>query len=174
VADVETIRLAPPYRKKPNRLPGHDYRQPGAYFVTLCRHDPGISFGEVVAGEMVPNAVGYMILAEWHALSVTVSGIELDSVMLMPDHLHGIIVLGTDPEVRAWPSLGEIVGRYKNASNRRYFAKVRAGIWPPIDQRVWQLRSYDRIVRNDRELERSRAYIAANPVRWKARRRGGP
>lgn len=59
------MRLAPPYRKKPNRLPEYDYRQPGTYFVTLCRHDPRISFGKVLAGEMAPNAVGRMILAEW-------------------------------------------------------------------------------------------------------------
>ena len=166
------MRLAPPYRKKPNRLPEYDYRQPGTYFVTLCRHDPRISFGEVLAGEMAPNAVGRMVLAEWQALTVTIPGIGLDSVMLMPDHLHGIVVLGADPEIRSWPSLGEVVGRFKNASNQRYFAKVREGAWPPIDKRVWQLRYWDRVVRNERELERIREYIAANPARWEARRRG--
>jgi REP element-mobilizing transposase RayT len=171
---VETIRLARPYRKKPNRLPDYDYRQPGVYFVTLCRHDPRCSFGDVIAGEMVPNAVGRMILAQWQALPAAVPGIVLDFVMLMPDHLHGIIVLGADPEVRSWPSLGEVVGRFKNASNHRYFAKVHDGTWPQIDQRVWQLRYYDRIVRNDRELARIREYIAANPARWEARRRGEP
>lgn len=92
--------------------------------------------------------------------------------MLMPDHLHGIVVLGADPEIRSWPSLGEVVGRFKNASNQRYFAKVREGAWPPIDKRVWQLRYWDRVVRNERELERIREYIAANPARWEARRRG--
>lgn len=168
------MRLAPPYRKKPNRLPEYDYRQPGAYFVTLCRHDPRICFGEVVAGEMVPDAVGQMILAEWQALAVAVPGIGLDCVMLMPDHLHGILVLGADPEVQLWQSLGEVIGRFKNASNHRYFANVHAGIWPPIDKRVWQLRYYDRVVRNDRELERIREYMAANPARWEARRRGDP
>lgn len=166
--------MAPPYRKKPNRLPGYDYRQPGAYFVTLCRHDPRISLGEVVAGEMVPNAVGRMILAEWQALAIAAPGIGLDGVMLMPDHLHGIVMLGTDPEVPTWPSLGEVVARFKNSSNKRYFDKVRDGIWPPIDRRVWQLRYHDRVIRSDRELDRVREYIAANPARWEARRRGEP
>jgi len=172
ITDMETTRLARPYRRKPNRLAGYDYRQPGMSFVTLCRHDPRISFGEVVAGEMAPNDVGRMILTEWQALAVEVHGVDLGRVVLMPNHLHGVIVLGTNPEARSWPWLGEVVGRFRNASNIRYFASVRDGLWSPIDKRVWPSRYYDRIVRNDRELERIRDCIAANPARWEARRRG--
>ena len=78
----------------------------------------------------------------------------------------------TDATSGRFESIEEVVGRFKNASNHRYFANVRDGIWPPIDQRVWQLRYYDRIVRNGGELYRIREYIAANPARWEARRRG--
>ena len=159
------------YHKKPNRRPGYDYSQPGTYFVTLCAEHRQCLFGTVADGVMLSNDVGYMVLSEWDALPQTFPGTELDASMLMPDHLHGIIILGTDPDVTAIPHLGTIIRAFRERSTNRYFAQVRAGIWPAIDRRLWQQRYHDRIVRSDTELDHIRTYITGNPIRWEQRNR---
>ena len=164
-------RTSTRYHKKPNRRPGYDYSQPGTYFVTLCTEHRRCLFGAVIDGVMLSNDIGDMVLSEWRALPERYPGIELDAVMLMPDHLHGIIILGTDPGVTEIPHLGTIIRAFKGRSTNRYFDHVRAGTWAAIDRRLWQQRYHDRIVRSDTELDRIRAYIAGNPMRWERQSR---
>jgi putative transposase len=75
------------------RLKGYDYTQTGAYFVTICAWGRKCLFGEVAAGEMVLNENGLIVLAAWEDLSNHYSNVELDAFVVMPNHVHGIIVL---------------------------------------------------------------------------------
>src|SRR5260221_262934 len=79
--------------RKSTRLQGYDYAQNGAYFVTLCTQNRLCLFGEIEAEETRPNDSGEMILHWCHELKTKFSDIELDSYVLMPNHLHTIIVL---------------------------------------------------------------------------------
>jgi putative transposase len=154
-------------RRSP-RLVGYDYGQPALYFVTICTW-----LREPVLGEVVDSSIR-LSLAErseeevWQALPLRFQAIDLDAFVIMPDHVHGIIVLGTEPDVppatataKAKPTLSAVLRVFTSVSgiagNR---AIDRAG------QPFWQRSFYDRIIRNERELTAIRRYIEDNPSRW--------
>lgn len=159
-----------PHRRKRVRLEGYDYRQPGSYFITICTEQRLPLLGEIVNGDMRPNDVGRMVKQVWASLAQSFRGISLDAMVLMPDHLHGIVTLGWDPDAPATPALGDVVRYFKGRSTTRYFAGVREQGWDPVPGRLWQQRYFDRIVRSQHELDAIRTYIEANPMRWWERR----
>jgi putative transposase len=84
------------HRRRSMRLKGYDYSQAGAYFVTICTQGRACLFGEVVDGEMRLNDAGRMVVAEWERLPALFSNVVLDAFVVMPNHIHGIVIL-TDP-----------------------------------------------------------------------------
>ena len=91
------------------RLQGYDYAQTGAYFVTICTQDRNCLFGEIIDGEVRLNEAGRMIQAAWNDLPVHYPGVDIDASVIMPNHLHGIVVLvGAAPRGR--PDAGEAQG----------------------------------------------------------------
>jgi REP element-mobilizing transposase RayT len=76
------------------RLQGHDYSQPGEYFVTLCTQDRETRFGEAMGERVALNAAGKMVDAQWRGLAARVQDVALGPHVVMPNHLHGIIALG--------------------------------------------------------------------------------
>jgi len=75
------------------RLPGYDYSQPGAYFVTVCVHGGRFLFGDVMDGRMRLNATGDLVQVCWEWLEQQYRYVELDEYVIMPNHVHGIIIL---------------------------------------------------------------------------------
>jgi putative transposase len=96
------------HHRRSIRLKDFDYGQAGAYFVTICTQDRACLFGAIVAGEMRANAGGMMVQAVWEALPEHYVGVELDAFVVMPNHVHGIILLigRPDPNLPAGPSPG--------------------------------------------------------------------
>jgi len=74
------------------RLQHHDYSQAAAYFVTICVHARQCLFGEVVNGEMVLNDLGKIVEECWDDIAQHCDNVELDTFIIMPNHVHGIIV----------------------------------------------------------------------------------
>lgn len=94
------------HHRRSIRLRGYDYSQPGVYFVTICVQDRQCLFGEIVESEMRLNDAGCMVQTAWEELSRQYQGVDTDEFVVMPNHVHGIIVLvGADP--RVCPSLGQ-------------------------------------------------------------------
>jgi REP element-mobilizing transposase RayT len=145
-----------PQRKSP-RLQGYDYAQSGAYFVTICTHRMACWFGNVVRGVVLLNHMGRIAAACWAAIPEHFEGAELDAAIVMPNHIHGIAVLAG-----GGAALGTVVGTYKAAVTRQI---RRACSAPPAT--VWHTRYHDRIIRDQRELDRIREYIRQNPARWR-------
>jgi putative transposase len=86
-----------PYRQS-HRLPNYDYRQPGAYFITVCTHHREPLFGEIIDGQMQLNAAGRMVKSVWDDIPMFYPGIEIDEFIVMSDHVHGIIhIVGAAP-----------------------------------------------------------------------------
>ncbi len=85
------------HHRRSIRLKGYDYRHPGAYFITLVTQDRACLFGEIVDGEMRLNEAGEMIQAVWDELSVFYAGVQTDAFVVMPNHMHGIIILTGQP-----------------------------------------------------------------------------
>jgi REP element-mobilizing transposase RayT len=75
------------------RLRDYDYAQTGAYFVTICTRDRRCLFGEVSDGEIPSNDIGHVVQTVWEGLPSRFPLVELDQFVVMPNHVHGIIVL---------------------------------------------------------------------------------
>ncbi len=148
------------------RLYRYDYSQAGAYFVTVVTQGRHCLFGDIVDGEMHPDAAGRMVARWWEAITSRFPGASTDAFAVMPNHLHGVATLvGADQCVRP-PSLFEIVRWSKTMTTNEYINHVRGDGWPPFARRLWQRNYYEHVVRDEADLERVRQYIDGNPGRW--------
>jgi REP element-mobilizing transposase RayT len=148
------------------RLRGYDYSQPGRYYVTICTQNKEHRFGEVVEGEMHRNELGDYVGRCWQWLAQQYPYVVLDEWIVMPNHLHGIIVItGCRGASRSAPTkrkpLGRLVGAFKTVSRGRI--NQMGGT---AGRALWQRDFYDRIIRSERELNSIREYIRTNPPRW--------
>lgn len=156
-----------PRRRNRLRYPGYDYAQPGAVFVTICTYGRQPLFGTVDQGRMAHSPVGAMVLAGWRRIPGTFPVIGLDACVVIPDHVHGLLFMGTEPEPGdELPTVGDIVRWFKSVTVRAYSDGVRAHGWAPYERHLWQGKFHDRIVRSEAELGAIRAYIDGNPARW--------
>jgi putative transposase len=159
-------------RRSPVRLKEYDYSRPGAYFLTVCVNRHRCLFGEVSEDEVRLSDGGRIVWECWGDLPRHYPHVQTDAFVVMPNHVHGIIVL-TRTNVRAGlrpaptgsdvalHGLPEIVRALKSFSARRINELQRTpGAW------IWQRGYYERVVRNEEELNRIRRYIADNPARW--------
>lgn len=148
-------------RRKHLRLREYDYATPGAYFVTVCTHHRKCLFGAIVDQEMRLNALGRIVERSWFDLRNHYERTELENFVVMPNHVHGILVLKPSPasgdRIHLLP---EIVRGFKTFSARAANA-IRGRVEP-----LWQRGFHDRIVRNEAELARIREYVDNNPVVW--------
>ena len=169
------------------RLPGYNYTQSGAYFVTICTHGRECIFDDARLMRLVE--------LQWRSIGRYCPGVAVDEFVVMPNHVHGIVWINRrdpvgvqhtassdDPSgmnlhhasnltfepacaaplhtVRAG-SLAAIVRAFKSSSTKRVNELRRT---PGF--RVWQRSYWDRIVRNEAELNRVRQYIRDNPLKW--------
>jgi REP element-mobilizing transposase RayT len=173
------------------RLKGYDYTSNGAYFITFCTMDRRHLFGTIRNAALDATPAGRIVNERWLALPEHHPGVVLDAFVVMPDHVHGIIIIDrpapppsadetpieTDPYFNgsqldglhpARPngapsgSLGAIVGSFKS-SVTRHINKLNGTPAAP----VWQRDYWERIIRNDRALFFIRRYIANNPANWR-------
>ena len=79
--------------RQSQRKKDYDYSQPGYYAVTICTHGRSYLFGTIGDGHMLPNDAGQMVNNTWYEMPQHYPGIELDQMEIMPNHLHGIIVI---------------------------------------------------------------------------------
>ena len=81
------------YRIPSARLPHWDYRQAGAYFITICTHNREHYFGEIKNGRMQWSGVGIIAGVLWHQIPYHAQYVELGAFVVMPNHIHGIIII---------------------------------------------------------------------------------
>jgi REP element-mobilizing transposase RayT len=151
------------------RLRGYDYSSPSNYFVTICTQNRACLFGEVHDGILSPSTAGLVVESWWLSISRRFPEVEVDAVVVMPNHLHGILMFGTmadAPEELHLPPLSKVIQRFKGQSTDDYILGVHTENWPRFDGRLWQKGFYEHIIRSERELYRIRAYINANPSQW--------
>lgn len=89
------------HHRRSIRMKGYDYTRAGAYFVTICTQDRACLFGAVVDGVMQLNEAGRMVKQCWHDIPVYLPNVKLDMFVVMPNHLHGIIIIPRKPPVGA-------------------------------------------------------------------------
>lgn len=162
------------YRSESTRCPVWDDAGPGVYFVTVCTQQHRCYFGEVKNGKVVLNPLGEIVKEEIHKTSVLRKNVLIDAWVVMPNHVHLIIIITKDEGVathrrgvatetmRNWQPgcLGAIVNHLKGACTRRIRSEYQHSF-------AWQPRCHDHIIRGERDLENLRWYTTLNPENWR-------
>ncbi|MBX7046556.1 MAG: hypothetical protein K1X86_12045 [Ignavibacteria bacterium] len=161
------------YRIKSSRKENWNYGLDGGYFVTICTKGMNCYFGNIVEAQYIASLqmteIGKIAHQHWLDIPKYHPYVILDEFSLMPNHLHGILIINKNDESR-------FKGNYKNKfgsqSNnlasivRRYKAAVKTFAVKNNIPFAWQAGYYDRIVRNEEELFRIRKYIHENAYKW--------
>lgn len=178
------------HRRRSIRLKNYDYSQAGAYFITLCAYNREHLFGEIVEGNMVLSAYGKIASDEWSKTSEIRPHVSLDVFVIMPNHMHGIIIIGTgegnlalshsakegechspqsgsinkgecnSPLRSPSNTIGAIVRGYKSAVTKQINLLGPGTV-------VWQRNYYEHIIRNEQAYQTISEYVINNPLKWK-------
>jgi putative transposase len=173
------------------RLPHFDYSKAATYFITLCVEKRTCLFGKVETGEVSLSAYGEIAQEEWLKSEQVRPNIRLDAFVVMPNHLHSLVVfLEDDPD-------GTDVGAHSSVPARQhcfhkddlvymrsfggretkslcsFLACFKAITTKRINEtrhtpgaKVWQRGFFERVIRNEQRLSRARQYILDNPAKW--------
>jgi putative transposase len=145
-----------PQRKNSLRLKDYDYSQSGAYFVTILAYHRLELFGTISAGQVSLSLLGKLVETNWQKIPAHFPSTELDIFVIMPNHLHGILLLHDDTKVR--PNLSRVISSYKGAVTRNSKDIVEG--------QIWHRSFHDHIIRNQCEYDYIAHYVATNPLRW--------
>uniref|UniRef100_A0A832DK82 Transposase n=1 Tax=Ignavibacterium album TaxID=591197 RepID=A0A832DK82_9BACT len=159
------------YRIESTRIPGYDYSNPNWYYVTINTKNHYCYFGNILDGKMFLNDIGKLTEKFWQEIPVHFKTAEIDYYIIMPNHIHGIIIINELPplvETGHAPSLQEQTKRYSLSNIIGSFKSAVSNKIHKIgyNQFQWQPRFYERIIRNEKELFRIRKYIEQNPLKW--------
>jgi putative transposase len=184
------------HHRRSIRLRGYDYAQAGVYFVTICAQGRECLFGEIVGGEMLLNEYGRIVAECWDDIAHHFSTVELDATVVMPNHMHGVIVLleSNDNVGARFPhpdgrGYGRGYGRGHRAPTpttdavaaalhrrptlgqivayAKYQSTKRINVLRDMPGlRVWQRNYYEHIIRDEADLLKIREYVVNNPARW--------
>ena len=159
------------HHRRSIRLKGYDYTSAGAYFITIVTYRRECLFGEIVDGKMGLNENGKIVKYAWKDLVNHYPNIELGTFCIVPNHVHGIIILidttvgaGLRPaptQTAKQHGLPEIVRAFKSFSARRVNEHLKSPGVP-----LWQRNYYEHIIRNDDEHNHIHLYIESNPANW--------
>ncbi len=162
------------------RLPNYDYAHPGAYFVTVVAHRYLCIFGKVTDGCVELSDIGKIVYETWREIPDHFPNVANESLVVMPNHVHGVIVIQTSSvrarrasplrdESKDYPhgvkphSLGAIVGSFKSAVTRKIH-----NIRGYENRIIWQRNYYEHVIRDETDFERILKYIDTNPQNWKS------
>jgi len=145
--------------RKNIRLKEYDYSRAGAYFVTICIKDGHEMLGEIV-GATVPGRPHVQLSEIGKVLDSAIvyyhknSNIQIPNYVIMPNHIHMIVILLAEAGDRGRSPLQHIVRNLKS-----YITKQ-------IGYSIWQKSFHDHIIRDEEEYQRIWQYIDENPIRW--------
>lgn len=182
------------HHRRSIRLKGYDYTRPGAYFVTMCTGNRKCLFGKTSGEIMQLNKFGTMIHTCWSNLPKHFAHIRLDTCVVMPNHIHGIIII-TDANIdrrgeafssplKLCPGLvtenasplhprtqsphgtssGSLGAIMQNSKSVSTRKINQSNNTPGVT--LWQRNYYEHIIRNEHSLNTIRQYIMYNPLMW--------
>jgi len=165
-------------KRRSIRLKEYDYSQTGAYFLTICTYRRQCLLGAMVDGKVILSSIGTIVVEEWLRSAEIRKEIELDTFVIMPNHLHGIVAmqrgereivsncLEAERRTMKPKTIGSFVSGFKAAAT----ARVNELRGTP-GKSLWQRNYYEHVIRSEKELNRIREYIENNPLRWPLRPR---
>lgn len=162
-------------QRKQNRLQVYDYSNTGWYYVTICTKDHKNYLGKIENQKMVLNDIGKTVVEYWNNIELLHKNIEIDYYVIMPNHIHGIIIIDdanvgdakfasptfvTKSDDRTKMELCKLIQQFKRAVTLKIKSFNKNSTFR------WQRSFYDRIIRNEKELYNIRNYIDQNPLKW--------
>lgn len=164
------------HHRRSIRLKGYDYSQEGAYYVTIVSWRRDFLFGEIVNQEMMLSKRGQIADTCWREIPKHFPHVELGAYVIMPNHMHGIIVINDDRR-------GAIYRAPTDDANIEKFGKPVKGSLPTIirtykaavtrligrelnETGIWQRNYYEHIIRDETDLQNKTDYIESNPLLW--------
>ncbi len=155
----------------------------------MCVQNRECLFGHITDDDMCLNDGGRMAGRWWLEIKNKFDVVEIDAFTVMPNHFHGIIMIEgatiapiqnnivgaalcgrpgfTDGQPhRVAPTLGTIMDWFKTMTTNEYIRHVKQNDWQPFPGKLWQRNYYERVIRNEEELNRIREYIMYNPALW--------
>ena len=154
-----------PKRKHP-RIKNYDYSEIGAYFITVCTSQRRNYFWQSVVGASIarPQKHYDIKLSEYgkiaddaiNNIGKIYPNVTVDSYVIMPDHIHLILIIHSDECGRAMhaPTMMRVIQQMKG-----YITKQ-------IGSSIWQKSFFDHIIRNREDYEEHVKYIYENPMKW--------
>ena len=163
------------HHRRSIRLKGYDYSQSATYFVTICTKDREPYFERDEKLRMIVDQV-------WRRLAQRYPKLIFDEFVVMPNHIHGILIVGaglapalsyratarvapTFSVDRPAPTVGEIVGTFKSLCIHDWLTYIKEKKIDAVGK-FWQRNYYEHVIRNEDELNRIREYIQNNPLKW--------
>lgn len=168
------------YHRRTIRLRGFDYSQGGYYFVTICTYNREYIFGDIVNGEIKLNIIGIMVDDGWLKIPEHFPNCQLDTYQIMPNHIHGILIVGANNYspainldkqanlIRANDDL-PLHGTSKTIGSIIRGFKIGVTKWCRQNSEiygVWQRNYYEHIIRNEQDYRAISQYIQDNPKNW--------
>ena len=164
------------HHRRSLRLKGYDYSEEGAYYVTIVTWHRDCIFGKVIDDEVILSDFGKIADECWRAIPEHFSNVELGTYVIMPNYVHGIIVITNSRrgaamlrpyednpnshKINVKPgSLSAIVRSYKSAVSYCIHKEYNA-------TGIWQRNYYEHIIRDEKDLQNKTDYINANPSLW--------
>lgn len=165
-------------KRKPTRLAGYDYSRPGAYFVTICTEGRKCILSRIVGTgvldgprlELTPHgAVAEKYLRQLNDFYENICVVDY---VIMPNHIHLLLMI-KEPSSKPsgtpvnGPSGTPVPTSVQNSVISRFLSTFKRFCNKEYGKNIWQSRSYDHIIRNQKDYETHLAYIAHNPSRWR-------
>lgn len=161
------------HNRRSIRLPEYDYGQEGAYYVTICTQDRKCIFGKIINGRMQLNEWGSIVNSFWDKLTEYYHGLILDSFIVMPNHVHFIIIIADDVVPRgrgevtsplrdsAKHTLGQVLAFYKYQTTKAINLLNNTP-----GRKIWQRNYFEHVIRNERSYNEIKKYVTENPRYW--------
>jgi REP element-mobilizing transposase RayT len=176
------------YRTKSIRLPDYDYRKNGGYFVTICTQNRICCFGNIKNNQVQLSSIGKIAQQSWIEISKHFNYVYIDAFIIMPNHIHGVIIIDQPSQNIAIDSHRDIT-RKVSTNDVDYVSQTMSQLSPKagslsviirsykatvtrrckqnsIDNFSWQPRFYEHIIRDQSSLDKIREYIINNPIKW--------
>lgn len=166
------------YRVKSARLESWNYANTGMYFVTICTDDKIRYFGEIIDEKIVLNRLGKFAKQCWEDIPKHFPFVKLNEFIIMPNHVHGIIEIDNPDNVETLhdnvetQDLASLPNKFGPQSKNlgSIIRGFKIGVTKYANKNnipfKWQPRFYDRVIRNENELENIQIYIKNNAVNW--------
>ena len=152
-----------PIRKHP-RLNDYDYSTPGAYFITVCTQGRRCLLSHIVGRGLAPAEIQYtpygqIAQEQLFLLEQRFPSLKIDQYVIMPNHIHAIILLEETVGDSQRPTITDIICAYKSLTTREC-KKIQ-----PIDK-LFQTSFYEHVIRGQKDYDEIAEYIVNNPKQW--------